>query len=209
MHVDEEDIACDKDGDGNQGLRPKIRRVGRLARRTESQEHRVSYLTLSVFRILVGVKRNFGRDRQYIPVCILEKLPHALNDKPSTNPPTKPHIIRTMSVCVVSIFARKWRERVAGIVLASWVGMPERDTAVLSPEDQRPGVYFDSSLVGSKRKLVAARSFGYRGGVPEVCCAVFLGGSILSEAEGGWPCIMVCMRIYKVPILFFKMISLQ
>jgi hypothetical protein len=39
-----------------------------------------------------------------------------------------------------------------------------------------------------------------------VCCAMFLGGSMLPEAEGGWPCIMVCMRIYKVPILFFKII---
>jgi hypothetical protein len=109
---------------------------------------------------------------------------------------------------VVSIFARKWRKRVAGNVLASWVWLPERDTVVLPPEDQRPGVYFDPSLIGSELKLVAGRPFGYRGGVWRECCSVFLGGFILPEAEGGCPYMMYVCVYRRFRYFFSKITSL-
>lgn len=99
-----------------------------------------------------------GNYRLHVPVCILEKLPHALNDSPSTKPPTNPHIIRGISVCVVSMSARKWREIVEQTVLSSGVWLPERDTAVLPPEDQMPGVYLNSSLGRSKREFAVVNS---------------------------------------------------
>lgn len=43
-----------------------------------------------------------------LPVCMLEKLPHALNDRPSTKPPTKPHTIRMISACRGSSSVRKY-----------------------------------------------------------------------------------------------------
>lgn len=137
-------------------------------------------------------KKILNKTEEYIPVCILEKLPHALNDNPSTIPPTKPHIIKTISVCVVSMFDRKWRERVAGIEFSSCPWLPERDTAVLPPEDHSPGVYFVSSFVVSKRKFAVVKSFGSIAGLSGVSYVIVLDCSILFVGEGGWSCIMIC-----------------
>lgn len=48
------------------------------------------------------------RNADDLPVCMLEKLPHALKDSPSTKPPTKPHTIRMISACRGSSSVRKY-----------------------------------------------------------------------------------------------------
>jgi hypothetical protein len=87
-----------------------------------------------------------ARESDVLPVCMLAKLPHALNDSPSTRPLTNPQMMRTISVCVVSILVRKCRDRVERSVVSSTV--PERETFVLAPVDQRPFVSFWSSSRG-------------------------------------------------------------
>ena len=57
---------------------------------------------------------------------------------------------------------------------------------MLPPEDQRPGVYFISSLPGSKRKFTVDKSFWYIGGLSGTWLAVAVGGSMSPEGEGGW-----------------------
>lgn len=96
--------------------------------------------------------------RGYGPVCMLEKLPQALNETPSTRPLTKPQTMRSRSVCLVSMVALKWRERVGRILLSSVSWTPERETAVLLPVDQNPGRSWFSWEMGTFQR--PGRSFG-------------------------------------------------
>lgn len=126
-----------------------------------------------------------GNYRVRIPVCILEKLPHALNDSPSTKPLTNPHIIRGISVCLVSIFARKWREIVEPTVLSSGVCLPEIDAAILHLEDQMPGVYLNSSLGCSNREFAVVKSVWLMERASGARRAVVVSGSINPDGEEG------------------------
>lgn len=91
---------------------------------------------------------------------------------------------------MVSMFDRKWRDRVASTELSS--GFPETDTAVLPPEDQSPGVYFISSFVGSKRKFALIKSFGKIDRLSGVWCGWALAGSPLPKGEGDRSCMIIC-----------------
>lgn len=81
---------------------------------------------------------------------MLEKLPQALKESPSTSPLTNPQMMRRMSVYAVLMFARKCLDRAVSTgcfsVRVPW--FPDRDTVVLPPTDHIPA----GSLVSSSNR---------------------------------------------------------
>lgn len=72
----------------------------------------------------------------YIPVCMLAKLPQALNAMPSIIPLTNEQIIRIMSVHFLSTFSAKCSEN------RTYNGMFRSSTAVKDELSEGPGAFF-------------------------------------------------------------------
>lgn len=137
---------------------------------------------------------------------MLAKLPHALNERPSTSPLTKPQMIRRKSVWTVSILSRKCLVRVAwGESFSEMVAwLPERDTVVLPPTDHIPPGYLGSSSSRDKDGCGAWESSQY---IIWLLLALVTGGD--SRGDCGCCMAVACrgriskIMVYKNPKVVF------